>query len=296
MSGYIKRAKPHVEESAFVSMTDMTISFLFVMLILLAFFATQIQNEDVVPKKEYDDVVVERDKLKKEVEKLKKKLAKTDELSIYLNAIAKEKQLIMEKIRDKIYERFPGIHLEIERANGVIRLRGDDLFKPGRWRVLEGSRTEGIAKAIADALNEILPCFSIGSRSRFREECNSSDALFSTIQIEGHTDDEGISQTLKNREQMIDNFDLSARRGAETFRAMVERHIPELTEYKNQDDQPILSFSGYGSMRPLVQGSDPEARQANRRIDIRFIMGSPSNLQGMESIREALRTTGVIPE
>ena len=39
----------HVEEegeSVFVSMTDLTVSFLFILLVLLAFFATQIQPEE----------------------------------------------------------------------------------------------------------------------------------------------------------------------------------------------------------------------------------------------------------
>ena len=49
------------EESAFVSMTDMTVGFLFIIMILLVFFASQVRNQDVVERSIYDDVVVERD-------------------------------------------------------------------------------------------------------------------------------------------------------------------------------------------------------------------------------------------
>lgn len=43
------------EESVFVSMTDMTVSFLFIVMILLAFFATQIVPGEKVPKKNLDE-------------------------------------------------------------------------------------------------------------------------------------------------------------------------------------------------------------------------------------------------
>ena len=49
------------EESAFVSMTDMTVGFLFIMMILLAFFASQAGDPDAVSKTEYDRVVEARD-------------------------------------------------------------------------------------------------------------------------------------------------------------------------------------------------------------------------------------------
>ncbi|WP_430512064.1 hypothetical protein [Pannonibacter phragmitetus] len=40
------------EESAFVSMTDMTVSFLFIVILLLAFFASQYSDTDQVPRSE----------------------------------------------------------------------------------------------------------------------------------------------------------------------------------------------------------------------------------------------------
>jgi len=42
------------EENAFVSMTDMTVGFLFVVMILLAFFASQFKNTETVTKDVYD--------------------------------------------------------------------------------------------------------------------------------------------------------------------------------------------------------------------------------------------------
>ena len=40
--------------SVFVTMTDMTISFLLIVMILLAFFATQLSSKDTVPRQQYE--------------------------------------------------------------------------------------------------------------------------------------------------------------------------------------------------------------------------------------------------
>lgn len=60
------RARAEEEESVFVTMTDMTISFLLIIMILLAFFATQLNNDDTVPISAYERVRQERDDLRVE--------------------------------------------------------------------------------------------------------------------------------------------------------------------------------------------------------------------------------------
>ncbi len=66
MRGGLKaRQAEEEEESAFISMTDMTVSFLFVIMILLAFFATQIAPRNTVPEDLYEQVkkdLAERDR------------------------------------------------------------------------------------------------------------------------------------------------------------------------------------------------------------------------------------------
>lgn len=61
MRAQAKHVRPEEEEeSVFISMTDMTVGFLFIMMILLAFFASQMQDDEVVSKTEFDRVVIER--------------------------------------------------------------------------------------------------------------------------------------------------------------------------------------------------------------------------------------------
>ena len=47
--------------------------------------------------------------------------------------------------------------------------------------------------------------------------------------------------------------------------------------------QPILSVSGYGEARPVSTGTDEATKSLNRRIDLRFLMDTPSDegLAGM---------------
>jgi chemotaxis protein MotB len=69
------RAHSDEEESVFVTMTDMTISFLLIIMILLAFFATQLNDDETVPLNTYERVLQERDSLKVKNKELSSALA-----------------------------------------------------------------------------------------------------------------------------------------------------------------------------------------------------------------------------
>ena len=275
------------EESVFVSMTDMTVSFLFIMLIMLAFFASKFKLDDMVPKIFHEAVVEENKVLRQKNEHLKKLISKDLVLAIYLAGVADQKLSLMRQIQAHIEEQ-TGLQVEIDPINGIIRFSGDDLFGSGQWRVTTGSTADQVAKAIGNVLDELLPCFSTGKMSNFSTHCNNSYAILEAIQIEGHTDELAILSSLKDRERMVDNIDLSARRSAEMFRAMTERHLPHLLKYENLREQPVLSFSGYGFMRPLVPNENSASRAKNRRIDLRFIMATPNTSEEIDGIKRSL--------
>lgn len=64
----LRRNRRHAEEeeSVFVTMTDMTISFLLIIMILLAFFATQMNEDDKVSRPVYEKVRDERNRFRDE--------------------------------------------------------------------------------------------------------------------------------------------------------------------------------------------------------------------------------------
>ena len=265
-------------ESAFVSMTDLTVSFLFILLILLAFFATQFKPEETVPRAEYDALMTELSEARD---------AEPDPLAVHLERVASARAILLERLAEQIRRQLPGIRVTVVAADGVIRFRGDDLFRSGQWRIRPGSTAERVARAVGDALADTLPCYTVGAAA-FDMACNGVFAAIETIQIEGHTDDVPLGAELRRREQMQDNRDLSARRGAETLRAVTDRYRPELMAFLNLNGQSVLSFAGYGAMRPIDRGDSSEARAANRRIDIRFILQTPQNVCEVEEIRARL--------
>ena len=388
----------HVEEegeSVFVSMTDLTVSFLFILLVLLAFFATQFQPEDMVARSEYEaldqqlseandtkreleealanerqrldrleqerrvladrlaeagrtitelralvdalraelavataaiDVLSTRlDALQRDLEsmrterddararvvlllaevgqlsqsladcrrdrdRLRMQLAEMmdpDSLAAYLEDASAARETLLERMADSIRQRLPGIQVTVDTTDGVIRFRADKLFPRGTWRIRPGSPAERVSHAVGDALADTLPCYTLSPSLETEVSCAGAVAAIETIQIEGHTDDVGLSVELQEREQMRDNYDLSARRGAETLRVMT-RARPELRHFLNLRGQPVLSFAGYGETRPINPGDTDEARAQNRRIDIRFILQTPRHLREVEEIRSQL--------
>ena len=265
IAGARRRGIEEEGESVFVSMTDLTVSFLFIILILLAFFATQFKPEETAVQEQ------------------------PDQLAVYLEEVSSVRANLLERLAERIRQQLPGIRVTVVAADGVIRFRGDDLFESGQWRVQPGSTADHVSRAVSDALADTLPCYTVGRRAAFKTSCNGVFAAIETIQIEGHTDSIPLGGSLQEREKMLDNRDLSARRGAETLRAAADRYRPELMNFLNLHGQPVLSFAGYGAMRPIVDPEDSvEARAANRRIDIRFILQTPQNLREVEEIREQL--------
>ncbi len=404
-------------ESVFVSMTDLTVSFLFILLILLAFFATQLRTEDMVSPSEHgalkrqleDELVSERerlyrveqerfefagrlasaertiaelsalvaahreelaaataanDELHAEIEARRREFAGRlasaertiaelsalvaahreelaaataandelhaeiearrrefelmsneldiagarladlrkvrdrlraqlfemegpDSLAAYFDNASKAREALLKRLADQVHRTLPAIQVSVNTTDGVIRFRADELFPIGTWRIPPGSLAERVSHAVGDALAETLPCYTLSPDLDIDVSCEGIVAAIETIQIEGHTDDVALSAELQRREQMRDNYDLSARRGAETLRVMTSER-PALRRFLNLQGYPVLSFAGYGETRPINQDDTDEARAQNRRIDIRFILETPRNLLQVKEIRSQL--------
>ena len=77
MAAVAPRYRPREEEgeSVFVSMTDLTVSFLFVILILLAFFATQYKPEQTVSRDEYNILIEQLSDARNAIEWLEEELS-----------------------------------------------------------------------------------------------------------------------------------------------------------------------------------------------------------------------------
>lgn len=327
MRGFARRARHEdEEESVFVSMTDMSISFLLIVILLLAFFATQYDPSKSVPLPEHQRVIDERnlareerdsalerldaalreiaeledlrDSLLQQVQDQSEKIVELEQkireleaeierlnvpnpLEAYIRVSEETRRQILEKLRAQIILDFEELEPVLTVESDALRFQGDGLFQRNDDR-LRGISVEFV-QSIATRLQEILPCYTLGTSSRWAEDCNPGHALIEAVQIEGHTDSDGNIAT---------NLPLSTRRANDTFAVMTRRE-PDLAAHLNFREQPVLSVAGYGDMRPIRPNDTAENKAANRRIDLRLIMYVPRRSEEIETVRRALIEGGV---
>lgn len=284
-----KRRSEGDEESVFVSMTDMTVSFLFIVMILLAFFASQFRPDEMVAKVELDEVVRKLEasqvtvaKQLEEIDFLRRQVLlieahEKNAVEEYAKAADAARLRIITELKDKIQEAIPEVVVTISNSGDILRFRGDSFFAFGDDRILK-PRILSVVRALAEGLEELLPCFTLGVHSSWDEQCNPAAVLVDAVQIEGHTDSVGSAAR---------NLRLSLRRGAATY-LEVEGHRPLLLEYQNLKKESVLSVSGYGETRPVESNDSPSGRGSNRRIDLRLIMASVGEITEIVTIRQQL--------
>jgi len=297
-------AREEEEESVFVSMADMTVSFLFILMILLAFFASQFNVKDAVPRDQYERMRMEKEQFEKELvavaeivgspdltvvpevqamkdelERLRRLLNQPDlpnQMELYNSAVAETRKNLLLNLKDKINQQIPDVNVTVSANFDALQFRGDGLFDSGKDTPT--SAGENRMRQIANILDSNLSCYALGPRKGFSPNCNSGYALIDALQVEGHTDNVGGDDF---------NMDLSAKRAASIYSLMTQQK-PELVSFLNRNAQPVLSVAGFGKGRPM-QGNETKAGQdANRRIDLRFIMVVPARETDIEGIKQAL--------
>lgn len=290
----------HTEENYFVSMTDMMVGVLFIFIIMVAFFAFQIQTEDSIRKPVHDKKVQELNTeisdLEKLVEQLRKKVTELEtEIQRLLNLLSvaneyekysiestKTRENVILNIQSRLKEQ--GIEATANVAQGVITIPGDTLFASASSDLSRLPTAFERTSKLANVIDEEIKCFVLVDQSQQIEKaCNPSGTLVETIFIEGHTDSIPVSRVLEDGSQ--NNLELSARRATNSYEAMVNFQ-PSLITYKNPFAQQVLSVSAFGNQRPLATNATREGREQNRRIDIRFLMFMPANQAELESFKK----------
>jgi flagellar motor protein MotB len=158
-----------------------------------------------------------------------------------------------------------GVPVTVDIEQGVLRLPESILFGIDEYKV--NTKGEKALNTLADVLEKYLPCISVTedqSRLSACKELNltSKDGL-DAVFIEGHTDSTGSSEH---------NWLLSAQRAISVFREITDSRPFLNEELKNTSGVPVINVSGYEARRPV----DPKNFELNRRIELRFIMRSPT--------------------
>lgn len=157
----------------------------------------------------------------------------------------------------------------IDEENGTLQLGGDILFPTGSADPYAAALPK--LRLLAGALDKVLPCYAAPADSAAAPVCdNRHGGRLDAVYIEGHTDTTPIHTA-----RFQSNWDLSAARASATFAQMVAAD-PALAGLKNDQAETLIGVSGYGEYRPVDTAGTPTGMQRNRRIELRFIMATPS--------------------
>jgi chemotaxis protein MotB len=322
------RSKRHTlheeEESYFASMTDVFIGLLFIFIIMLVFFAMRFQDATAAQQKEafaLKDAIESQATVNKQLEEAtaarEKAAERQNDLINDLTDSETARTAILRQMAGFLQQR--GISVTIIENEGILRLPEEILFSRSKWE-LNQKGLEAV-KTLADALDQVLPCYTMGLRST-SNGCPKNKAKVEAIFIEGHADADPyrppsaieprrpapapqpsvwspFSGTASPQPEQRaagvptqypprDNLDLSTLRATGTFRELLKTK-QELAQYQSPAQKPILSVSGYGEHRQVdhVAGETPEQfKMRNRRIDLRVLMATPRSEDAKNIERE----------
>lgn len=153
------------EESVFVPMTDMTVSFLFILMILLAFFAVRFSDKDTVPRsvheelrdefnqvsRERDNLIIERDKLLVELAKLNLKI---EGLLAQINSLEQQNSELQSEIKQVSSERDKLLNEVVELRRTIEELLAQIAGLEKENKTLQGQLLES-EKRIKELMSKI---------------------------------------------------------------------------------------------------------------------------------------------
>lgn len=285
-------AKLDKDTNYFVSMTDMMVGILFVFIIMIAYFAFQIQQSEAVPKEMFDEVVQQRDEAQQEIVQLKEKIKELEALieKLRINPLQRFIEQSSE-IRDEIVASVVadlsarGIDAKSVKR-GVVTISGKGLFASGRSDLESVPSALATVDIISNTVMSEIQCFLPDSSQSNSSICQDRKVLIDSIYIEGHTDNGRVLGVLPDGSRS--NLELSSRRATTTYQRMVVKN-PALTDVKNPMQEQALSVAAYGAQRPIQSNDTEGGREANRRIDIRFEMYTPDSLEELERLMGEVR-------
>jgi chemotaxis protein MotB len=263
-------------ENYFVSMTDMMVGMLFIFIIMLMSFAFLFRQQTDATKATQDTKIEHANLIEGKLADIEKRIReRLDEL--------RQAARLREKLLHELHAQLDavGVKVKVDESNGVLRLAEDTIkFDFGNPNLNNDARekVKKIAPVLAGVLPAYVPCAKISPGTACQNQTNAS---IETVFIEGHTDTIGPDDQ---------NWVLSAQRAANTYRELTFR-APLLRRLRNRNDQEVLSISGYSSTRPVDPANTPEAREKNRRIDLRFVMDTDptADLEEMQRLLQQMR-------
>ncbi|MDW3048244.1 OmpA family protein [Vibrio sp. Vb1554] len=231
-----------------ISVSDMMSGLLLIFIITLVAFIINFQ-----------DAIQKQNEVTETRKEVVRKLTNTEQV----------RNELLQTLKDRLAKE--KIEVEIDKHHGVLRLTEKAVLFKTAADTLSDHYTNNL-KIISSVLNKVIPCYAGNPPNDFScTNLSQTRGKIDAIFIEGHTDNVPMRSS-----RMKDNWELSANRAIAAYRLVVPNSV--LEDLRNTSGQPIFSVSGYGEGRP-VDGhnhSKPTPDDANRRIDLRFIMTPPA--------------------
>lgn len=258
----LHRTESRSEEQGYLaSVSDLMATLLFIFIITLMAFVINLHEATTSAAKMEEDS-------KKEIATLKAiQQELTDARLIRQNLLEDIKQALMQN----------GLKVEIDVDKGLLHLPERILFPSGQANFVTGG--EESLRLLGAILAQHLPCYS-GTKNTPSELCTSktpTPGRLETVLVEGHTDSVPIRTA-----QYKDNWQLSTARSLVTFRYLMQQQ-PLLADLKNANGEFFFGVSAYGETRWVKENTSEENRQANRRIDLRFVLAAPMPIDAQGS-------------
>lgn len=191
------------------------------------------------------------------------------ERDLHRRTVARDRML--DELKQRLEDR--NVVVRVDTSSGVLRLEETTLrFATGRADLSEEGRAT--VRTVASVFREVLPCFAETAGEADSAYCPvAPEPILEAVFVEGHTDRRPITVATR----FLDNYQLSAERALTVYRDMLGNR-PELAELRNTAGEALLAVSGYGEDRPLPEalGDDDRSWAMNRRIDVRFVLSSPT--------------------
>lgn len=316
-------------ESAFISMTDMTVSFLFVIMLLLAYFASSFSEEKMVPRPVHELL---RQEHKAVVAKLETTQSELDKALLELSRL-RDRLKKSEKNLADAQKRIAELLAEVQRLKDEIKNLQERISKLEEKDPLETYLTRAAAarleilSALKDRLRIDFPELMIEISAESDALRFQGEGLFQTSESQLRPEPLKIVKTIATRlDEILPAYTFGERSSwvlannpshsvieavqieghtdsqgtplgnlrlstdrSNATFAAMMQQVPDLIEHRNYRGQPVLSVAGYGQMRPVASNETTEGRATNRRIDLRIIMHTPANFEEIEIIRQRLQ-------
>ena len=188
------RKKEEGGANYFASMTDMMVGILFIFIIMIAYFAFQIKEDN----------------------------QKQNPLLIYIDRGEQFRQGIAEKVADDL--RKNNIDAQVSPKNpGVVTLKGSGLFDVSQSKIDSLPNSQQKIDYISDVLAKVMRCYVFTEANiAASSKCDNPDSIYlESVYIEGHTDNQGVGKVLMLPDGSKNNLELSSKRATNTYTEMV---------------------------------------------------------------------------